>query len=142
MSTNKFKVGDKVEYFGEKGTIIKIDVPVPDDNSDLGAMVEWDAALIPPQMPVPYRFLLFVGDSSSPNLPKGNQTLYSDLDDFFDGIGDLYHSDAINTQTHCPVCNTEWKETWIAGTKYLDCIPCGRKSEDILNSAPTHRSGA
>ena len=33
----------------------------------------------------------------------------------------------------CPVCSTEWLETRVIGKHvWRDCIPCGKKEEDIL----------
>lgn len=138
-----FKLGDKVSYQGTIGTIVKKNVVTGDGS--MGALVKWDDNnLIPPESRVPYTDLVFVVGNTV--LPKGNQKdleveygssdtdIGATLEDFLSGDNNyyqLYDTDT-DTETHCPVCNNTWKETWINGSSYYDCLTCNKKKEDIL----------
>lgn len=142
MSSQKaFKIGDRVDYYGKTGVVIKLDVPVA--NGPIGALVEWeDKDLIPPQMEIPYSQLLFVSSNNTMKvhnntLPVGNQSMYGvvggDSDDDLDIWSMAYGEDSsVNTETHCPVCRSEWKETWISHRPVYDCLKCNKKKEDIV----------
>lgn len=115
-----FKVGEKVDYFGHKGTILRTNVPVKDDNNKPGAIVEWDNRnLCPSQMTVPYN-TLNLEEYDTPRLPTGKNS------------SNLTEIEMADTTKICPICRTEWKETEIVGKLYYDCLPCNRKREDIM----------
>ena len=110
---HKFKVGDKVDHFGNIGTITKADVPISWDNNKLGAEVTWEnTTLIPPVMNCSYDSLIYVGPGSN----------------YVKSFGGNYKS----VEDKCPVCDTAWTETSFNGKTFYDCIPCGMKKEDIV----------
>lgn len=118
----QFQIGDKVEYYGNAGTIIQIDVPVPGE-SHPGALVEWDEKLIPPQMAVPYAHLLLINPTL---LPVGNNP-----------IGNSYPLSPQSNKDpdkYCPQCGNEWTQTYYYGMVWYDCTKCNRRKEDIVKN--------
>lgn len=108
-----FKVGDNVIYIPKdvKAKVIKI---MP----DLTYLIEFeDKDLIPPQMQVPESYL-------SPGKP----TYYSLWEGFWEKPDN--NGPSINKETHCPKCNTPWKETIIGRNTFYDCLKCNLKKED------------
>lgn len=132
-----FKVKDRIDYQGNLGTIIKIDVPVKDDNGKLGALVEWDNdQLVPPQMAVPYRFLLYAGQSlpvGQANVSiatagnSGNQTFNVDVPEV-----KMNDERPINPDVACPACGSIWTKTPHQTGVWYDCVKCNKTKEDIV----------
>lgn len=131
MSTLKFKVGDKVDYFGNIGTVTGLDVPVKNDFNKPGALVQWDnKGLVPPEMAVPYSKLQFVGTS----LPIGNQAVY--------GLGEdpwTSHSLSKNNdvEKNCPVCGTEWEDRALILSSFKYCKKCKETKEFLVKKTGT-----
>jgi len=125
MSDKKFKVGDKVDHYGHIGVITATSVSNKDDGGKLGAMVEWDDKnLVPPEMRIPYKDLLFVGEKNT-SLPAGCGFGLSP-------VSTNAVPDTPNCELVCPVCRNEWQETIIMKNKYYDCLTCNSKKEDIM----------
>lgn len=122
-----FQVGDLVEYNGHIAEIKELDKDVPYSGGLKGALVEWsNKSLAPPQMIIPYKDLLYVGtnNKSQPNLPKGFGSEWADL---------LEDTGSINTDERCPICDTEWIETWINKEPFYDCKKCNATKEKIMD---------
>lgn len=122
---HNFKIGDKVSYNGESGVIIMLDKTLP--SGLLGAMVEWDNdKLLPPQMTVPYSHLTLI------SRPPSNQS-FGNSNPLPSGNFSLNKAKFKNTiETHCPVCDTEWKMTYVFKEPAYDCLKCNKTKEDIV----------
>lgn len=47
-------------------------------------------------------------------------------------VNDLKESrDKVVLSDKCPICNKNWTKTVIGNKTFKDCIPCGKKAEDI-----------
>lgn len=125
---DKFKPGDAVEYNGHTGVVRSTSVPNKDDGGKLGALIEWDNdKLIPPTMVVPYHTLKHV---STQKLPAGNMNKPFNVGEDPWTYSKEYSK--LDSETNCPQCGSEWKETWIQHQPYYDCVKCNEKKEDIL----------
>lgn len=112
-----FKKGDRVKHkpSGYCGSVDEIYV----DSAGTTILVDWDNGdLLPCKLPIgefeaegKLKAKMFVGD-----------TLVAEFDEV---------DYTINPDSVCPACGTPWTETYIFGEPKYDCVPCGKKKEDL-----------
>jgi len=131
MNNPNFKIGDVVDYKGSTGAITQLDVICKDQK--LGATVEWQANLTPPQSNVPYEDLVFVG--SPVTLQNSNSKVYKPGQDPWTYSQAYSNTKTSNINTHCPVCSSEWEDRTLVYSSFKYCPKCKEEKDFLVEQA-------